>query len=101
MRNPTFLVYIFLFATTIAAFGKERRQNKELDSQKFRTSKIVVKQVLPSSKDIGGSLPLQEVAQIEAKRFFAALEAIPESFVQRSGIKFVTFMEKPTLKKNL
>ena len=99
IRKHISLVCIFLLAITVVIFGKERRQNKELDSQKFRTSKIVVRQVLPSSKDIGGSLPLQEVAQIEAKRFFSALEALPESFVQRSGIKFVTFIEKPTLKK--
>lgn len=82
----------------MASFGKELRENKELDFQKFGRSKIVVRQVLPGKATIGGALPPQEVAEREAKKFFDALESLPEGFIQRSGLKYVTFLVRPTLK---
>lgn len=94
MKTVFLIVYMLFWATVIVAFGKD----EELDSQKFGRSKIVVRQVLPGKATIGGTLPPQEVAEREARKFFAALEALPEGFIQRSGLKYATFLVRPTLK---
>lgn len=98
MKNSFLQLCLLLIATVLVASGKDNRQNKELDSQRFGRSRIVVRQVLPRVKTINGGLPPQEIVEYEAKKFFAALKALPEGFIQRSGLKYVTFLNQPTFK---
>lgn len=98
MKNSILLAGLLVLGTVTASFGKEFREDKKPDFQKFGRSKIVVRQVLPGKTTIGGTLPPQETAEREARKFFGALESLPESFIQHSGLKYVTFLDNPTFK---
>lgn len=92
------LVLVLSIAWISPAFAWERRVHSRFTSKKYGNKRITVRQRTPRGV-IDGTLPSQEVVTRAAERFFKALEALPEDFIKRSGVKYVTFLENPTLKK--
>lgn len=67
--------------------------------RRFGRIKIRVRQVRPGSYDIRGTLPDESKVPAMAENFFAGLEILPDSFLEKSRIRYVTFLDDLTLKK--
>ena len=76
----------------------EQHRSKRFAVKKIGKKTITVRQLKPSGRNIRGTLPPAAEVSIAAERFFAAIGKLPEDFVKRTGIKYVTFLRKPTLK---
>lgn len=75
----------------------ERRVYSHFAAKKYGGQRITVRQRTPRGT-VGGILPPPGQVKAAAERFFKALDALPENFVQKSGLRFVTFLERPTHK---
>ena len=91
------LLFILSSIIWINTFALEKQDDKNL-SQKYGHHKIAVSQKMPRSKTVRGILPSKDTVSHAAKKFYDALDNLPSGFVKRSGLKYVTFLEKPTLK---
>jgi hypothetical protein len=80
------------------ADAAEQHRNKRFAVKKIGKKTITVRQVKPSDRNLRGILPPAAEVTIAAERFFAAIGKLPEDFVKRTGIKYVTFLRQPTLK---
>ncbi|MBE6386036.1 MAG: hypothetical protein E7048_10310 [Lentisphaerae bacterium] len=98
MRYWFLVIGLVLLCAEGEAYAAGSNRNKKVYSQKYGRSKITVRQVMPRSKEIAGQLPAPSEVQKAAERFFAAIDELPESFVQRTGLKYVTFLRNPTFK---
>lgn len=100
MRGVTKYVMSFLFCGTVLlpdVRAEHGFKKNKFDSKKYNNHSIVVRQTKPHVDHIGGSLPAEEVVKKEAERFFEALDQLPASFIRRSGLKYVTFLNNLTL----
>lgn len=77
------------------AFG-ERREFKKFTTRKYGKRTIEVRQKRPRGS-INGSLPSKKSLSPAVKKFFDALDKLPENFIKRTGLKYVTFLDDPTL----
>lgn len=98
MRSLLYVLVVTGMLVVPAAATEKRREFSKFDSKKYKNVRIVVRQVLPGGA-ISGVLPPQNAVRDAAKRFFDAIDRLPEDFIKRSGVKYVTFLEQPTLKK--
>lgn len=97
-RLPFILSIAILTLACCHVGAAEKYKESKFDSKKYNNHRITVRQVRPSCNDVTGTLPpFREVSEA-AKRFFAALDKLPEGFVKRSGINYVTFLNNPMLK---
>ena len=83
---------------------KERTKPKKekADSWKerrFGRIKIRVRQNRPGDYDIRGVLPAGSRVREMAVKFFKGLEILPDSFLEKSRIRYVTFLDDLTLKR--
>ena len=86
------ILCLLMIAVSICSFAADKQGSK-----KYGRHRIVVRQELPVSQAVDGELPPEDIVPSLAKRFFDALDALPEGFVKRSGLSYVTFLENPTL----
>lgn len=98
MKHYLMFIYCFILFAGTDIYAKSDYKDNFSNIKKYGRHKIKVRQILPNDKDISGKLPPQEEVKQAAKRFFAALDELPENFVKRSGLKYVTFLENPALK---
>ncbi len=89
------MMAVVIAATPVSA--AERRSDSNFTSHRFGSKRITVRQITPRGS-VRGTLPTAEAVTRAAERFFKALEALPEDFIKRSGLRYVTFLERPTLK---
>lgn len=72
------------------------RRQKESDprrqkSRKYGSVRIRVRQVTPRGAVTGTPVPRERIPEL-SENFFRALNRLPESFISRSGLKYVTFV---------
>ena len=67
--------------------------------RRFGKIKIRVRQDRPGSSDIRGTLPAESKVPEMAERVFEALEIFPPAFLEKSRIRYVTFLDDLTLRK--
>ena len=92
------LTFVFIVSgIALCIADGDPRSNKKFDIRRFDGRKITVRQVRPP-RHIQGILPASTQVAKAAERFYKALESLPESFVKRSGLKYVTFYEQPQLR---
>lgn len=86
------LLLLCLAAVTASAKPRDgRRKDNALPSQKFGRVVISVRQEILSKRISGQLLPADRIPK-EAADFFQAMQALPESFIARSGLQYVTFL---------
>jgi hypothetical protein len=90
-----FLFFAYCFTTSFAENSSWKEKNAF--SQKFKNKKIVVRQSLPDNSNVSGKLPAKNRVDKAAAKFYQTLALLPENFVSKSGLKFVTFLENLTL----
>ena len=88
---------LLLAAAASPLYAWERRVYTRFDSKKYGGQRISVRQRTPRGT-VGGILPSPGQVKVAAERFFKVLDALPENFVQKSGLRYVTFLERPTHK---
>lgn len=89
----TRILCLLIMAVSICSFAADRQ-----DYKRYSRHRIIVRQKKPASRELGGKLPPKDAVPPAAKKFFEALDLLPIGFIKRSGLKYVTFLEKPTLK---
>ena len=86
---PLLFLLMMLHSADAAAI---RRTDKNFQHKKYSRHKIIVRQKRPKSKYVSVSLPPLNKVEPAAKKFFTALDKLPEEFIKRTGLKYVTFV---------
>ena len=86
---PLLFLLMMLHSADAAAM---RRTDKNFQHKKYSRHKIIVRQKRPKSKYVSVSLPPLNKVEPAAKKFFTALDKLPEEFIKRTGLKYVTFV---------
>ena len=94
-----FSAFVFCVTAIFCEAAAAQNDYKYKDSRRYGGQRIVVRQKVPTVRELAGKMPDKDAARKGAEKFFAALDALPESFVKRTGLKYVTFLEAPTFKK--
>ena len=94
-----FSLFCFLVLLCLCAAGgtpREKKRNtfdpRKPERQKYGRIRIRVRQETPRGS-VSGRLPPKERIPGQAERFFNAINRLPESFIRRSGIRYVTFLD--------
>ena len=87
---------VLLSFSSVQGGTRENRRTKEFDprrptAQKYGSVRIRVRQVTPRGSIAGTPVPRARVPEL-AERFFRAINILPENFIGRSGLKYVTFV---------
>ena len=87
---------VLLFFTSVQGGTRESRRMKEFDprrptAQKYGSVRIRVRQVTPRGGIAGTPVPRARVPEL-SERFFRSINRLPESFISKSGLKYVTFV---------
>ncbi|MBQ9337177.1 MAG: hypothetical protein IJS14_07780 [Lentisphaeria bacterium] len=82
-----------------AGRSETKRKPEPWNERRFGRCKIRVRQARPGDYEIRGVLPPAQSVPAMAERFFAALEVFPPSFLEKSRIRYVTFLDDLTLRK--
>ena len=78
---------------------KDKGKSESWKERRFGKIKIRVRQNRPGDYDIRGNLPAESKVPEMAEKFFAGLAVLPPGFLERSRIRYVTFLDDLTLKK--
>lgn len=81
--------------------GKTKKEKSDSwKERRFGKIKIRVRMMRPGDYEIRGTLPAASKVPALAEKFFAGLEILPDSFLEKSRIRYVTFLDDLTLRKS-
>ena len=98
MKTYTVFLSFVLFMSAMFCQATGHSEYKYKSHRRYGKQRITVRQNIPAVRQLSGKLPHLDAVREGEKKFFAALDALPESFVKRTGLKYVTFLENPTFK---
>ena len=96
IRLSVLIIFAALCLNCSDLYAKKEHVVKRFAAKRYDGKKIVVRQVKPP-RNVGGILPPEHMVAKAAERFYKALDVLPENFVKRSRMRYVTFYINPTL----
>ena len=77
---------------------EKKKKSEPWNEHRFGKIKIRVRQVRPGNYEVRGDLPDENIVPALAERFYRSMEILPPSFLEKSRIRYVTFLNNLTLK---
>ena len=97
--SGTFCGIVPVHAQKTRTLKKSKAEALQPLERRFGKAVIRIRQVRSGNYDVRGNLPDDSQVPLLAEKFFKALSILPSSFMERSRIRYVTFLDDLTLNK--